>query len=114
MASEAQLAANRSNARKSTGPRTPVGKAVVARNGIKHGLLSREYLVKGESEADLGPVLTTLLQKKGGSLAGGIGRDRTELLLLLQASEIRLKGAAVSVARRCHPSRQADERTLRV
>ena len=53
MASEAQLAANRSNARKSTGPRTPVGKAVVARNGIKHGLLSRECLVKGESEADL-------------------------------------------------------------
>ena len=51
--SEAQLAANRSNARKSTGPRTPVGKAVVARNGIKHGLLSRECLVKGESEADL-------------------------------------------------------------
>jgi hypothetical protein len=53
MASEAQLAANRSNARKSTGPRTPVGKAVVARNGIKHGLLSRECLVKGESDADL-------------------------------------------------------------
>jgi hypothetical protein len=53
MASEAQLAANRSNARMSTGPRTPVGKAVVARNGIKHGLLSRECLVKGESEADL-------------------------------------------------------------
>ena len=53
MTSEAQLAANRSNAKKSTGPRTPAGKAVLARNGIKHGLLSRECLVKGESEADL-------------------------------------------------------------
>src|SRR6516225_10240093 len=53
MASEAQLAANRSNARKSTGPRTLAGKAVVVRNGIKHGLLSRECLAKGESEADL-------------------------------------------------------------
>src|SRR4029434_10367417 len=28
-------------------------KAVVALNGIKHGLLSRESLIKGESEADL-------------------------------------------------------------
>ena len=53
MTSQAQLAANRRNARKSTGPRTPAGKAAVACNGIKHGFLSRECLVKGESEADL-------------------------------------------------------------
>jgi hypothetical protein len=53
MTSEAQLAANRINATKSTGPRTRLGKAVVALNGMKHGLLSRESLVRGESEADL-------------------------------------------------------------
>ena len=53
MTSQAQVAANRRNASKSTGPRTPAGKAAVARNGIKHGFLSRECLVKGESEADL-------------------------------------------------------------
>jgi hypothetical protein len=53
MATEAQIAANRINATKSTGPRTPAGKAVVTLNGMKHGLLSRESLVKGESEADL-------------------------------------------------------------
>ena len=47
------MEANRQNAKKSTGPRTPAGKAVVALNGMKHGLLSRESLVKGESEADL-------------------------------------------------------------
>ena len=51
--SEARLAANRRNAMKSTGPRTPAGKAVVALNGIKHGLLSREVLVRGESEVEL-------------------------------------------------------------
>jgi hypothetical protein len=51
MTSELQLAANRGNARKSTGPRTPLGKAVVARNGIKHGLLSRECLVKVKAKA---------------------------------------------------------------
>jgi hypothetical protein len=53
MTSERQAEANRQNAKKSTGPRTPVGKAVVALNGMKHGLLSRESLAKGESEADL-------------------------------------------------------------
>ena len=42
------------NATKSTvRPRTPAGKAVVALNGIKHGLLSRECLLKGESETEL-------------------------------------------------------------
>jgi hypothetical protein len=35
------------------GLRTPVGKAAVALNGIKHGLLSRECLLKGESETEL-------------------------------------------------------------
>ena len=46
------MKANRRNALKSTGPRTPEGKAAVALNGIKHGLLSRETLVQGELEAD--------------------------------------------------------------
>ena len=51
--SERRLAANRRNALRSTGPRTPEGKAVVALNALRHGLLSREALVRGESEADL-------------------------------------------------------------
>jgi hypothetical protein len=53
MTSERQAEANRQNATKSTGPRTPAGKAVLALNGIKHGLLSRESLIRGESEAEL-------------------------------------------------------------
>jgi hypothetical protein len=53
MTSDAKIAANRRNAMKSTGPRTPAGKAVVALNNVDYGLLSRESLVKGESRADL-------------------------------------------------------------
>lgn len=53
MTSERRIEANRRNAQKSTGPRTSAGKAAVALNGVKHGLLSREALVHGEREADL-------------------------------------------------------------
>ena len=48
MATEAQILANRSNARKSTGPRTPEGKAVVAQNATKHGLCGHETVIAGE------------------------------------------------------------------
>src|SRR6187401_2603756 len=51
--SERRLEANRRNAARSTGPRTPEGKAIVALNALKHGLLSREALIGGESEAEL-------------------------------------------------------------
>jgi hypothetical protein len=53
MTSLRQIEANRRKAIDSTGPRTPEGKAVVARNALKHGLPSRELLVRGEHEADL-------------------------------------------------------------
>ena len=39
--SEKRLQANRANAKRSTGPKTAAGKAVVRRNALKHGLLSR-------------------------------------------------------------------------
>jgi hypothetical protein len=44
--SERRLEANRRNAARSPGPRTPEGKAVVALNAMKHGLLSREVPVR--------------------------------------------------------------------
>jgi hypothetical protein len=48
MASAAQVLANRLNAQKSTGPRTPEGKVVVSQNAVRHGLLAREAVIKGE------------------------------------------------------------------
>jgi hypothetical protein len=50
MATEAQIEANRANAQKSTGPRTPEGKAVVSHNSVTHGLLARAGVIPGEQE----------------------------------------------------------------
>lgn len=48
MATEAQVRANRLNAKRSTGPRTAEGKAVVAQNAVKHGLSARQAVIVGE------------------------------------------------------------------
>ncbi|HVF01557.1 MAG TPA: hypothetical protein VNA27_09530 [Rubrobacteraceae bacterium] len=51
MTSEKQDRANRHNALKSTGPRTPEGKDAVRHNAVKHGLLAEEVLLPEEDEA---------------------------------------------------------------
>jgi len=48
----ARIAANRANAKKSTGPRTPEGKRRIVLNALKHGERSRDFLstlLKGAS-----------------------------------------------------------------
>ncbi len=51
MTSDKQIRANRKNALKSTGPKTPEGKDVVRLNAVKHGLLSEEILLPNENKA---------------------------------------------------------------
>ena len=50
MATEAQIKANRQNAKKSTGPRTAGGKRAASKNAVTHGLFGREVTIHGESE----------------------------------------------------------------
>ena len=45
-----QIQANRERAKKSTGPRTPEGKARSARNALKHGMYAEALLIFGENE----------------------------------------------------------------
>ena len=68
MTSDKQAQANRRNALKSTGPKTPEGKAAVRHNATKHGLLSQEVLLPGEDAAaleELGERLRAELQPVG-------------------------------------------------
>ena len=48
--SQCKIEANRRNALKSTGPRTPAGKARSAWNSLKHGLLSRKLFVTSKHD----------------------------------------------------------------
>jgi hypothetical protein len=48
MTSERRTAANQANARRSTGPKTSRGKAVVRFNALRHGLLARDAVLPGE------------------------------------------------------------------
>jgi hypothetical protein len=48
VATDKQIAANRANASKSTGPRTLIGKAVSSRNHSRHDLLAKSFVLKSE------------------------------------------------------------------
>ncbi len=77
MATAAQMAANRANAQKSTGPRTVEGKARVAQNAVQHGLLAEQVVIQGEDSgvfeayreamleelSPVGPIETTLAER---------------------------------------------------
>jgi hypothetical protein len=51
MATPAQISANQANAVRSTGPRTPEGKAASSRNALKHGVDSETAVIPGEDPA---------------------------------------------------------------
>ncbi len=51
MATKKQIEANRRNAKLSTGPKTPEGKAAVAHNHLSHGLSSRDGVLPHEDRA---------------------------------------------------------------
>ena len=48
-----QLAANRQNAAKSSGPKTEEGKAISRQNGLKHGLAGEGIVIPAEDQAEV-------------------------------------------------------------
>jgi len=52
MSTESQIKANRKNAKKSTGPKTPEGKAKSAQNATTHGLTASSDVIQGESQEE--------------------------------------------------------------
>ena len=52
MTTKKKTAANRRNARKSTGPRTPEGKAKASMNALRHGLRARSVVLRDEDQEE--------------------------------------------------------------
>ena len=50
MATDAQINANRENAKKSTGPRTPEGKRISSRNATQNGAYATLYALEGKDD----------------------------------------------------------------
>lgn len=90
MATQRQLAANRRNAKKCTGPRTPEGKARSARNNLKHGLYSQAPVLPNED-----PQAREQLAGEHRAAFGEVNADQLPLLDKLTETEWLLRRYAV-------------------
>ena len=63
MATRRQKKANRRNAKRSTGPRTPEGKARSSQNASKHGLFARDTVLPDENPEEFLDLIGTLEQE---------------------------------------------------
>jgi hypothetical protein len=119
--SERQIAANRANALRSTGPKTPEGKAVVRHNAMRHGLLARDVVLPEEDldafedllnqvRAELSPVgrIEELLVDRIVNIMWRLGRSaRMETALFdWRVRELQVSRLAAQV--RSHESTLAD------
>jgi hypothetical protein len=60
--SKRQFAANRANAKKSTGPRSEAGKEKVSQNAVQHALTARFQVLEGESQERFDNLFTQLIK----------------------------------------------------
>jgi hypothetical protein len=58
MASKRQIEANRRNAQKSTGPKTPEGRAAVRYNALRHGLTAQHAVLSDEEDEEFQEIVT--------------------------------------------------------
>jgi len=68
MVSDKQLAANRRNAQKSTGPRTLRGKAITRFNAMSHGIYAEQECLPGENPEQLRALADSYLERWDPSL----------------------------------------------
>ena len=108
MATQAQIEANRRNARKSTGPRTAAGKAASSRNRLLHGLRANKHILLDEDPAEFLLLLQDHLDR-----FQPVGPSEEKLVLRIAADQWRLDRAIPMEAgiyrNRLHRVAQKDE-----
>jgi hypothetical protein len=87
-ATEAQIHANRENAKKSTGPRSAEGKAASSRNGLSHGLCADKHILPGEDPEEFLFFLKELFDQ-----FRPVGQGEEKLVLRIAAAQWRLDRA---------------------
>ena len=108
MTSEKKIQANQQNAQKSTGPKTDLGKQVVSKNRISHGILSNRLLLDSENPDEFRALLDDLqIQLKPvGSLELSLV-EKIAITLWRQQRLIKAETASIALGRN-------DERVTRV
>jgi hypothetical protein len=118
MASERQIAANRRNARKSTGPRSTAGKKRAGRNAYRHGLS-----VSMSSNAAFAKELDRLVREIAGDTKNAIVLERARAVAEAELDLARVRRAKVALIERAsafgeldppRPSRVTASQLLRV
>jgi hypothetical protein len=82
---EAQIGANRRNAQKSTGPRTPEGRAASSRNRLVHGLRANKHLLLDEDPEEFLILLKDLHDR-----FRPVGEGEEELVMRIASGQWRL------------------------
>ena len=95
MASDRQIAANRRNARKSTGPRSDAGKARASHNAYRHGLTSSIT-----STAEYAKHLETLVRKIAGDTKDPVKLERARAIAQADLELARVRRAKVALIER--------------
>jgi hypothetical protein len=91
MATLKQFEANRRNSQKSTGPKTPEGKATVSMNALRHGLRARTVMLPGENPEEFHQLCNDLEVE-------WVPQSRTEQFYLEQMVVAQWKLARMEVA----------------
>jgi hypothetical protein len=94
MATKRQIAANRENAMRSTGPKTAAGRAAVSVNALKHGLTASKFVIPGEDAAELDRLHERFLAERD-----PIGSLETSLVWRMAMCEWQVRRSLVVEAR---------------
>jgi hypothetical protein len=109
MASERQIAANRRNARKSTGPRSGAGKKRASRNAYRHGLT-----LSITSTAAVAKQLDNLVREIAGDSEDAILLERARAIAHAELDLARVRRAKVALIERASAFGELDPPRLTV
>jgi hypothetical protein len=109
MASERQIAANRRNARKSTGPRSGAGMKRASRNACRHGLT-----LNITSTAVFAKQLDKLVRKIAGDTEDAMVLERARAIAQAELDLARVRQAKVALIERASAFGELDPPTLTV